>query len=72
LEVNKMSFKLEYNEINEDRELTEGETTILDVLNDLGVSPQTIVAKKNDQIVVEDATIQDGDTIKLIQIIYGG
>ncbi|MBX7077116.1 MAG: MoaD/ThiS family protein [Methanobacteriaceae archaeon] len=67
-----MSFKLEYNEINEDRELTEGETTILDVLNDLGVSPQTIVAKKNDQIVVEDATIQDGDTIKLIQIIYGG
>ena len=47
-----MSFKLEYNEINEDRELTEGETTILDVLNDLGVSPQTIVAKKNDQIVV--------------------
>ena len=67
-----MSFKWEYNEINEDRELTEGETTILDVLNDLGVSPQTIVAKKNDQIVVEDATIQDGDTIKLIQIIYGG
>ena len=42
------------------------------MLNDLGVSPQTIVAKKNDQIVVEDATIQDGDTIKLIQIIYGG
>jgi sulfur carrier protein len=66
-----MEFKLEYNEINEDRELKEG-TKILDVLNDLGLSPQTIVAKKNDQIVVEDATINDGDTIKLIQIIYGG
>ena len=63
-----MEFKLEYNEINEDRELKEG-TKILDVLNDLGLSPQTIVAKKNDQIVVEDATINDGDTIKLIQII---
>lgn len=66
-----MTFKLEYNEINEDKELN-GKTTILNVLNDLEVSPQTIVAKKNDQIVSEDAEINDGDTIKLIQIIYGG
>mgnify|MGYP000951221593 FL=1 len=66
-----MTFKLEYNEINEDKELN-GKTTILNVLDDLEVSPQTIVAKKNDQIVSEDAEINDGDTIKLIQIIYGG
>ena len=66
-----MTFKLEYNEINENKELN-GKTTILNVLDDLEVSPQTIVAKKNDQIVSEDAEINDGDTIKLIQIIYGG
>ncbi len=66
-----MKFKLIFDDKEEEREL-DNQQTILDLLKELEVSPQTVVTKKNDQIVTEDATINDGDTIKIIQIIYGG
>ncbi|WP_405271706.1 MoaD/ThiS family protein [Methanobrevibacter sp.] len=42
------------------------------MFDDLSVSSQTIVAKQNGEIAVGESVINDGDTIQLIQIIYGG
>ncbi|MDL2246839.1 MoaD/ThiS family protein [Methanobrevibacter sp. OttesenSCG-928-K11] len=41
-------------------------------MDDLKLSSQTIVAKINKELVVEDTVINNGDEVQLIQIIYGG
>lgn len=66
-----MEFKLKFKNIDETRELTEN-YTVQDLLNDLELSAQTIVAKQNGELTIEDSVIGDGDEIQLVQIIYGG
>jgi sulfur carrier protein len=46
--------------------------TIRNLLDELGLSAQTVVAKQNGELTIEDSVIEDGDEIKLVQIIYGG
>ena len=67
-----MSFTLIYKDLNEKRELPNENYTIKDLLNDLKLSPQTIVSKQNGELVIEDTVIEEDDEIKLVQIIYGG
>ena len=67
-----MSFNLKFKDIDEIRELKNEDYTINDLLNELGLSSQTIVAKQNGDLVHEESIINDGDEIKLVQIIYGG
>ncbi len=67
-----MSFTLKYTNISETREIPHEDYTIKDLIMELGLSTQTVVSKQNDELVIEDTVINDGDEIKLIQIIYGG
>lgn len=67
-----MKFNLKYKEINEERELPSNNYTINDLLNDLELSNQSLVCKQNNELVIEETIIKDGDEINLIQIIYGG
>ena len=67
-----MKFNLKYKEINEERELPSNNYTINDLLNDLELSSQSLVCKQNNELVIEETIINDGDEINLIQIIYGG
>lgn len=67
-----MSFTLEYKDINEKRELPNDNYTIKDLLGELSLSAQTVVSKQNGELVIEDTVINDGDKIKIVQIIYGG
>ena len=67
-----MSFTLKYKDLNEKRELPNEDYTIKDLLNDLGLSAQTMVSKQNGELVIEDTVINDDDEIQLVQIIYGG
>lgn len=66
-----MEFKLKFKNIDETRELAEN-YTVQDLLNDLELSAQTIVAKQNGELTIEDSIIEEGDEIQLVQIIYGG
>ena len=67
-----MSFNLKFKDIDEIRELKDENYTINDLLNDLDLSAQTIVAKQNGDLTFEESVINDGDEIQLVQIIYGG
>ena len=67
-----MKYNLKFKDIDEVREFDDDNITIRDVLNELGLSAQTIVAKQNGELTIEDSIINDGDEVKLIQIIYGG
>jgi sulfur carrier protein len=66
-----MSFTLKIKDKIEEREL-DGELTIKDLLDNLELSSETMVTKKNGEIVIEEEKIEDGDEIEFIQIIYGG
>ena len=66
-----MSFTLKIKDKVEEREI-DGDLTIKDLLDDLDLSSETMVSKKNGEIVIEEETIEDGDEIEFIQIIYGG
>lgn len=67
-----MKYNLKFKGIDEIREFENENFTIKDVLNELGLSAQTIVAKQNGELTIEDSVINDGDEISLVQIIYGG
>ena len=67
-----MNFTLKYKNTTEERELPSEDYTINDLLDELELSPQTMVSKQNGELVIEDSVINDGDEIQLVQIIYGG
>lgn len=67
-----MSFNLKFKDIDEVRELNDDDYTIKDLLKELGLSAQTIVAKQNGELALEESRIDDSDEIRLVQIIYGG
>ncbi|WP_407392343.1 MoaD/ThiS family protein [Methanobrevibacter sp.] len=66
-----MKYNLKFKDIDEERELKEN-FTIKDLLNELGLSSQTTVAKQNGELTIEDSIIDEGDEVQLVQIIYGG
>lgn len=53
------------------KEIQEG-TTIKKVLDGEDISIETVVVKKNDKIVIEEDFLEDGDTVEVIKVIYGG
>ena len=67
-----MTFKLKFKDIDEERNLPDDDYTINDLLKELELSSQTIVAKQNGELVIEETAIESGDEIQLVQIIYGG
>ena len=67
-----MTFNLKYKDQDLEKEIPNEDYTIKDLLNEMELSPQTIVSKQNGELVIEDTVIEDGDEIQLVQIIYGG
>ena len=67
-----MSFLLKYKNLEEKREMPNDNYTIKDLLDELGLSAQTMVSKQNGELVIEDTVIEKDDEIQLVQIIYGG
>lgn len=66
-----MSFTLKIKDKVEERDI-DGELNIKKLMDDLELSSETMVTKKNGKIVIEEEIIEDGDEIEFIQIIYGG
>lgn len=46
--------------------------TIVDLLEQLGYSRETVVVKRNGKIVAEEERTSDGDSIEIIPIVTGG
>jgi sulfur carrier protein len=67
-----MKFTLKIKDKLEEKEISRDNYSIKDLINDLGLSAQTVVSKQNGELVIEDTIIQENDEIQLVQIIYGG
>ncbi len=49
-----------------------GKKTVKELLESIAIASETVVVKKNDCIVIEEEPIVDGDSVEIIQVIYGG
>jgi len=46
--------------------------TLLDSLKKISVLPESVIATREGEMILEDEILKDGDTIKLIAVISGG
>ncbi|HLD87049.1 MAG TPA: MoaD/ThiS family protein [Candidatus Nanoarchaeia archaeon] len=47
-------------------------STVGDLLVLLKINPVTSIVSRNDEIIVEDDELHDGDSLKIISVISGG
>ncbi len=66
-----MQVKVIFGEENLTEEIPEN-FTINDLLKKLEIPSETVVVKKNEAIVIEEMLIQEGDTLEIIKVIFGG
>lgn len=45
---------------------------LVDALKKVNISPETIIATRNGEVITEDEILQDGDVVKLVAVISGG
>ena len=46
--------------------------TLLSSLEKIGVLPESVIAMRNGEMILEDEILKDGDVVKLIAVISGG
>jgi sulfur carrier protein ThiS len=46
--------------------------TLLDALKKSNIVPESVIATKNGEMILEDEILKEGDVIKLIAVISGG
>ena len=46
--------------------------TLLDALKKINILPETVLAVRSGEMIVEDEILKDGDVIKLVAVISGG
>ena len=51
---------------------SEENKTVKDVLDELEIPIETVVIRKNGELIIEEDEISDGDIIEVIRVIYGG
>lgn len=66
-----MKFTLIIGDEKEYKDLSDG-ITIKNILEGMDFPLETVVVKKNGQIVIEEEEISEGDIIEIIKVIYGG
>ncbi len=45
---------------------------LLDSLRKAGILPESVIATRNSEMILEDEILKDGDVVKLIAVISGG
>jgi sulfur carrier protein ThiS len=45
---------------------------LLDALRKIGVVPESVIATRDGEMILDDEILEDGDVVKLIAVISGG
>jgi thiamine biosynthesis protein ThiS len=56
---------------NQEHEVKPG-MTLLSSLEKIGVLPESVIAVRNGEMILEDEILKDGDEVKLVAVISGG
>ncbi len=59
-------------EKSEQKKEVQDNATIRDLLDLMDIPSQTVVVKKNNEVVIDEENIDEGDLIEIIRVIYGG
>jgi sulfur carrier protein len=46
--------------------------TLLDALKKIGIVPESVIATRDGEMILEDEILKEGDKIRLIAVISGG
>ncbi len=46
--------------------------TLEAALQKIGILPESVIASREGELILEDEILRDGDTIKLVSVISGG
>jgi len=46
--------------------------TLLSALEKIGVLPESVIASRSGELILEDEILKDGEVVKLIAVISGG
>ncbi len=46
--------------------------SLLDALKKSGIVPESVIATRNGEMIIDDEILKDGDVIKLVAVISGG
>lgn len=50
----------------------EGNYTVGQAIEQVGLSPQSVLAVRDGELITEDTHLEDGDEIRLVAVISGG
>ena len=68
-----MRVKVFFEKSNSARSVEAGKgQTIESLLKKLGINPQTVIVVRNGEVVPEQDTLQDKDTLKILSVKLGG
>lgn len=54
------------------RELAMGPLTVVELLQHLGISLGEVLVSKNKCIIPEDSILENGDNVRIMQVVFGG
>ena len=66
-----MEITVIFGKKEENKEIQEN-TTIKEILDAMDISSETVVVKRNNEIVMDEESLGNGDIIEVIRVIYGG
>ena len=46
--------------------------TIRQLMEEMSINPETVVVKKNGEIVLEEEPLEEGDEIEFLRVVSGG
>jgi sulfur carrier protein len=56
---------------NKEHEVKPG-MQLLDALKKINVVPESVIATRNGEMILDDEILKDGDVVKLVAVISGG
>ncbi|MEN4006535.1 MAG: MoaD/ThiS family protein [Methanobacteriaceae archaeon] len=66
-----MEITVIYNKTKQKKEIQEN-STIKEMLDLMDISSETVVVKRNNEIVMDEEKLHNKDVIEVIRVIYGG
>jgi sulfur carrier protein ThiS len=54
------------------QELDMGPLTVVELLQHLGISLGEVLVSKNKCIIPEDSILENGDNVRIMQVVFGG
>lgn len=66
-----MEVTVIYSKTKHRKEIQEN-TSVKELLNSMDISSETVVVKRNNEIVMDEENLHNEDIIEVIRVIYGG